>query len=282
MPWPVSCRGRFHAVASLIQSSNARTPVMPPSFSPAKSPVDPAGAAKASAQPSIAVIAPDLAGGGTTRVYLVANALQQLGCAVTVIGPQFAPQLYPQPPQNLTVHAIPAQRSLKYAIALKKLLASLNADILYAIKPRPTSLGTGLLKNLLSRRRPLLLDIDDWEMSWHRHRYRPSLKQLARDVLTPKGALHNPEHLLYLEWMESLIAKADGVTVSTRFLQERFGGHYLPNSKDTDLFDPAHYDADHSREKYGLVGYRVLMFPGFASRARFSTGDCRGAQPRQL
>lgn len=214
-------------------------------------------------QMSVAVLAPDLAGGGTTRVYLVANALQKIGCDVTVVGAQFAAQLYPVPPDNLRVIAVPAGRSLKYAIALKTLLSHLNTDLIYAIKPRPTSFGTALLKKLTTGK-PLLLDIDDWEMSWHRDRYRPGPKQLIRDVLTPTGALHNPEHPAYLEWMESLVSRADAVTNSTRFLQNRFGGHYLPNSKDTVLFDPQHYDPARSREKYGLANYRVLMFPGTA------------------
>ena len=212
---------------------------------------------------SVSVVAPDLAGGGTTRVYLVANALQHIGCDVTVVGAQFAPQLYPVPPDNLKVVPVPAVRSLKYAIALKDILSHLNSDIIYAIKPRPTSFGSALLKKLTTGK-PLLLDIDDWEMSWHGHPYRPGPKQLIRDALTPNGALHNPEHPAYMEWMESLVPRADAVTASTRFLQTRFDGHYLPNSKDTSLFDPQHYNPESSREKYGLSGYRVLMFPGTA------------------
>jgi glycosyltransferase involved in cell wall biosynthesis len=212
--------------------------------------------------PTVSVIAPDLAGGGTTRVYLVANALQQLGCKVTVVGCQFAEQLYPVPPANLKVCAVPASRSLKYAASLSALLPKVKGDLIYAIKPRPTSFGTALLSKLLSGR-PVLLDIDDWEMSWVRS-YRPSPKQLLRDALKPNGALHNPEHPLYLEWMENCVSRADGVSVTTHFLQQRFGGEYLPNGKDTDIFDPAHYDADLSRQKYGLADYRVLMFPGTA------------------
>ncbi len=218
---------------------------------------------QASSGPSVSVVAPDLAGGGTTRVYLVANALQKIGCDVTVVGAQFAPQMYPTPPENLQVKAVLAKRSLSYVIALKALLGDLNTDIIYAIKPRPTSLGTALLKKIATRR-PLLLDIDDWEMSWHRRRYRPDPKQLARDMFLPDGALHNPEHPIYLEWMESLSARADAITTSTRFLQKKFDGYYLPNSKDTDLFDPQAFDPVLSRQKYGLADYRVLMFPGTA------------------
>ncbi len=210
----------------------------------------------------VSVIAPDLSGGGTTRVYLVANALQQLGCDVTVVGAQFSEQLYPVPPANLKVCSVPASRSLKYLASLKQLLPQIQGDVIYAIKPRPTSFGTALLKKIMTRR-PVLVDIDDWEMSWVGH-YRPSIKQVARDVLKSDGALRNPEHPLYLEWMENWVAKADGVTVTTQFLKQRFGGHYLPNSKDTKIFDPADYDAAASREKYGLAAYRVLMFPGTA------------------
>ncbi|MEM6452984.1 MAG: glycosyltransferase family 4 protein [Cyanobacteria bacterium P01_D01_bin.105] len=210
----------------------------------------------------ISVVAPDLAGGGTTRVYLVAHALQQLGHDVTVVGAQFSAPLYPAPPEHLKVQPVPATRSLQYLKALSPLLSQLTGDVIYAIKPRPTSFGTALIKQLISRK-PLVVDIDDWEMSWT-CRYRPRPKQLARDILKSDGALRNPEHALYLEWMEKLVARANVVTATTQFLQAKFGGHYLPNGKDTAIFDPALFNAATSREKYGLSNYRVLMFPGTA------------------
>jgi len=208
----------------------------------------------------ISVIAPDLAGGGTTRVYLVANALQRLGHHVTVVGAQFSEELYPVPPENLNVYPIKAERSLQYIKALKQILPTLDGDVLYTIKPRPTSLGTALIKKLTSHK-PLIVDIDDWEMSWVRS-YRPTPKQLARDILKPNGALRDPEHPAYMEWMEKLVSHADAVTVTTQFLQDKFGGYYLPNGKDTALFNPAFYDPAQIRARYGLSNYRVLMFPG--------------------
>ena len=211
---------------------------------------------------SVTVVAPDLAGGGTTRVYLVANALQQMGCQVKVVGAQFGAQLYPPPPENLEVVAIPAERSLHYATTLRKLLSEISGDLIYAIKPRPTSFGTALLKRTFSKQ-PVVVDIDDWEMSWFEP-YRPKAKQLARDILKPFGALRDPEHPLYLEWMEKWADKADSASVTTHFLQQRFGGHYLPNGKDTQIFDPDKHDPAASRQKLGLESYKVLMFPGTA------------------
>lgn len=62
--------------------------------------------------------------------------------------------------------------------------------------------------------------------------------------------------------MESLVKNADAVTIDTQFLKERFGGVYVPNGKDTDMFNPNMYDSKASRIRYGLSNYRILMFPG--------------------
>jgi glycosyltransferase involved in cell wall biosynthesis len=214
----------------------------------------------------ISVLAPDLSGGGGTRVYLIARVLQQLNCQVTVYGPVFGEKIYPTPPQNLPVVSVKGNHYPQFFGQIKTLLARLEGEIIYAVKPRPTSFGIGLLKRFF-RQSPLILDIDDWEMSWFggdKWSYRPSPKQLARDILKKNGALRDPHHPLYLRWMENLINQADAITVNNQFLQKRYGGIYLPNGKDTELFNPSLYDPVACRQKYGLSAYKVLMFPGTA------------------
>jgi glycosyltransferase involved in cell wall biosynthesis len=214
----------------------------------------------------VSVVAPDLAGGGTTRVYLLAQVLQKLVDEVQVVGFGSSENLYPAPPAGLSVRAIyPTDASTSFG-RLQKLLASIDGDLVYAVKPRVTSFGIGLLKKLQSRC-PVLLDIDDWELSWHggdEEKYRPTPKQLARDLLKQDGALRQSDHFFYLQWMERLIDRANVVTVNTQFLQDRFSGIYLPNGRDTDLFDPNRFDPQVSRQRYGLADFRVLMFPGTA------------------
>jgi glycosyltransferase involved in cell wall biosynthesis len=149
-------------------------------------------------------------------------------------------------------------------MAAQKVWKIIDGDIIYAVKPKPTSFGLSLLKKLHDRR-PVILDIDDWELSWYGGddwKYRPSFKQLYRDILKKNGQLRTPDHPLYVKWMESLVSQADAVTVHTEFLKQRFGGIYLPNGKDTEMFDPAKYNPELSRQRYGLSGYRILMFPG--------------------
>lgn len=212
----------------------------------------------------VSLVVSDLAGGGAVRAFLLGQVLQQLGYDVEVVGFVFHETLYVAPPDGMTVHAIRGCDYPAFLGAARTLLHTLTGDLLYAVKPKPTSFGLALLKRL-RRHRPLLLDMDDWELSWHggeAWRYTPSPRQLARDLLKPGGALRFPDHPLYLRGMESLVGWADALTVDTTFLQQRFGGTYLPNGKDTELFDPQAYDPIASRQRYGLEHYRVLMFPG--------------------
>ena len=214
----------------------------------------------------VSVIAPDVSGGGMTRVYLVSQILQKLGYSVEVVGCQFGDAIYPPPPETLPVSSVPGERLPGFMGTTSRLLNKIQGDIIYAIKPRPTSLGIALLKKVFTRR-PVLLDIDDWELSWfggERYAYRPTAKQLARDIFKADGALRDLEHPFYISLSENWIRHADVVTVNNQFLQEKFGGHYLPNSKDTDIFDPARFEPETSRRIYGLSEYRVLMFPGTA------------------
>nr|WP_228058208.1 glycosyltransferase [Nostoc sp. UIC 10630] len=176
----------------------------------------------------------------------------------------FGNNLYRNLPSELNVYNLPGKNFPDFFGEINQFLPKINGDIIYAIKPQIASFGVALLKKIFSQK-ALILDIDDWELSWYGGddwHYRFTPKQLARDLLKSDGALRNPYHPLYVKWMEGLVSRADAVTVHTKFLQQRFGGTFVPNGKDTALFDPARYDAESSRNRYGLSEYRILMFPG--------------------
>jgi glycosyltransferase involved in cell wall biosynthesis len=212
----------------------------------------------------VSLIVSDLSGGGAVRAFLLGQVLLDLGYTVEVVGFQFGPNLYATPPVGIPVCAIPGQPYPGLLKQIPSLLKKLDGDILYAVKPKPTSFGLGLLRRLQTRK-PLLLDMDDWELSWcggDDWRYAPSPKQLYRDIFKPNGQLKEPDHPLYTQWLENWVSKADGLTVDTSFLQNRFGGVYVANGKDTELFSPEGYDAEVARSRLNLSNYRVLMFPG--------------------
>ena len=212
----------------------------------------------------VSLVVSDLSGGGAIRAFLLAQVLIELNYEVEVVGFQFGKELYAIPPRGISVCAIPGNNYPGFLMNAQKVLQKIDGDIIYAVKPKPTSFGLSLLKKLETRRR-VILDIDDWELSWFggdEWKYRPDFKQLYRDIFKKNGQLREPDYPLYVKWMENLVSRADAVTVDTEFLKQRFGGVYLPNGKDTEMFDPAKYNPELSRQRYGLSGYRILMFPG--------------------
>lgn len=187
-------------------------------------------------KPRISIVAPTLSGGGMTRVYLLGQVLKKLNYPVEIVGrlPE-GTEIYPKPLEDLPITAV----SGKFHKVFRPIFKELRGDIIYAVKPKLNSFGLAIIAKLASRR-PLILDADDWELSYVRGR---------RNVF---------KHRL----MERLIGYADVVTANNRFIQQRYGGTYLPSGKDTSLFDPEGYEPDVSRRRLGLADYRVLMFPG--------------------
>jgi len=201
--------------------------------------------------------------GGGVRPFLLAQALLRLGYGVTIVG--FGEtETISIPSAPCPIQTLPISRYPQFLYSAYCLLQQLQGDVIYAYKLKPSSFGLALLSQW-GRSRPVILDIDDWEMSWFggdEWRYSFSLRQLWRDVVNPQGALRHPDHPLYLKQAERWVKKATTVTTHSQFLQSRFGGAYVPNGKDTDLFDPDRYDVASAKHQYGLTPYRVLMFPG--------------------
>lgn len=230
---------------------------------------NPAPRQSTTCSPKISILVSDLSSSGAgrwsgaVRPFLLAKALEQAGYSPEIVG------FSHEPDREITAGAIPVKTiPLREGFQLWKsaqeMLQALTGDLIYAYKLKPGSFGLALLHRQ-RHHKPIFLDIDDWEMSWYggdTWRYRPSLKQLWRDTLKPGGALRSLEHPLYLKWAESWSHRADHITTHNQFLQDRFGGTYLPNGKDTQLFDPQQYDAQTCRAALGLADYRVLMFPG--------------------
>lgn len=210
------------------------------------------------------LIVSDLSGGGAIRAFLLGQVLRKLNYQVEVIGFLFGKQIFAMPPKDIIVTEIPGKNYPEFFQVAKQALEKIDGDIIYAVKPKPTSFGLSLIKKIKIRR-PVILDMDDWELSWYggnEWKYKPSPKQLARDIFKKQGALRYPDHPLYLTWLEKWINKADALTIDTKFLQQRYGGVYLPNGKDTTMFDPQRYNSEASRKRYNLSEYKILMFPG--------------------
>jgi glycosyltransferase involved in cell wall biosynthesis len=202
----------------------------------------------------ISVLAADLSDNATGRADLLARLLSSR-YEVEVVGPRFGAEVWmPAREGVIAQRSVEAGRYPGFARRIPALLDLVDGDILIASKPRPTSFGLGLLARI-RRKRPLVLDIDDWEVGFFS---RSGAWGRAGRALN----LANPNGLPWTWLVEKLVARADAVTVASRFLERRFGGTLLPHVRDTEAWDPARYDRGAARARLDVGERKVVMFLG--------------------
>lgn len=202
----------------------------------------------------VSVLAFDLSDNATGRADLLARLLAPR-FAVEVVGPRFGAEIWaPARGSAIAYRTLPGVRYPRFAARASELARLADGDVLLASKPRPASYGVALLARR-QRPRPLLLDIDDWELGFF---YRSGFWGRVGRALN----LGNPNGLSWTWAMERLVGRADAVTVASRFLERRFGGTLIPHVRDTDAWDPARFDGAAARARLGVGDAKVVMFLG--------------------
>lgn len=202
----------------------------------------------------VSIVAFDLSDNATGRADLLARLLSPR-YQIDVVGPRFGPEIWrPAREGVIGYRALAAPRYPGFAARVPALLDLIDGDLIYASKLRPTSYGLALLARA-RRRRPLLLDIDDWELGFF---YRSGWWRGMGRMLN----LANPNGLPWTWLMERRVRRADALTVASRFLQARFGGTLIPHVRDTEAWHPARYDPQAARAELGLDRQPLVMFLG--------------------
>ena len=202
----------------------------------------------------VSVLAADLSDNATGRADLLARLLSAR-YDVEVVGPRFGADVWmPAREGAIAQRSVRAGRYPGFARRIPALLDLVDGDVIVASKPRATSFGLGLLARA-RRRRPLVLDIDDWEIGFFSRSGPWGRIGRALNVANPNG--------LPWTWLaEKLVSRADAITVASRFLERRFGGTLLPHVRDTEAWDPGRYDRAATRRRLGVDGEKVVMFLG--------------------
>jgi glycosyltransferase involved in cell wall biosynthesis len=202
----------------------------------------------------VSVLAADLSDNATGRADLLARLLSSR-YEVEVVGPRFGADVWmPAREGAIAQRSVKAGRYPGFAQRIPSLLELVDGDVLIASKPRPTSFGLGLLARA-RRKRPLVLDIDDWEVGFFSRSGAWGRTGRALNLANPNG-------LAWTWLVEKLVSLADAITVASRFLERRFGGTLLPHVRDTEAWDPARYDRNATRARLGVGDSKVVMFLG--------------------
>ena len=190
------------------------------------------------------------------RAYILAKMLESR-FEIEVVGPLFGEKVWP--PCNTGEFIYKPIRCIPFLPLflnwIRKIESLIEGDIIYASKPLFTSFGIGILSKLKSKR-PLVLDIDDWELGWYLpYRLRKMASLSVRTFFLANGFLNTC-------LLEKVTFLADGITTASKFLQNRFGGEYIPHARDTEFLDPFKFDGEKIKKKLGLSKEKIIMFLG--------------------
>ena len=216
----------------------------------------------------ISVLCFDVSDNAAGRADLLARLLEPLG-PVEVIGPRTGQGVWePVASGPVRYDSVESRRMPGFLRTMTELARRADGDLVLASKTKLGSAGVGYLKRVRDRR-PLLLDIDDWEVGFH-------LRSGLWGTLGRAVNLGNAAGLPWTWLCERFTGLADGITVASRFLQQRFGGSLITHVRDTDAWKPGCADPAEARRRLGL-GRGGAPQRGVPVLAR---GAARGGLPR--
>jgi glycosyltransferase involved in cell wall biosynthesis len=212
----------------------------------------------------VSVLCHDLSNNCLGRAYLLGKILQRR-YEVEIVGPLFGEDIWEPVANDKTMIFKQVQFRRKFQPWLKmcELLKQIDGDVIYASKPLFTSFFLGLIKKKMSGK-PLVLDIDDWEMGFVKNSF-ARLSPYSRFKSLVYSAVFPYLNGSYLGTLacERLIYAADAITASNKYLQAKYNATILPHGRDTVAFDPTNFNRSAIRERHNIgQGQKVVMFLG--------------------
>ena len=212
----------------------------------------------------ISILVPDLSENCLGRAYILAKVLQRR-YDIEIIGPVFGEGIWkPVANDKDIVYKFVKLNKRKISLwRLRELYRKIDGDIIYSIKPLFTSFGFGLLKKFINRK-PLILDIDDWQMGlmndyFHSLSLVKRIGYLLGSIIYPFNANSYWNNLFF----SKLYFCADKITVSNNLLKDKFGGAVVWHGRDTDFLNPHKFDKYSLKQKYRIdEKIKIVMFLG--------------------
>jgi glycosyltransferase involved in cell wall biosynthesis len=211
----------------------------------------------------ISILVPDLSDNCLGRAYILAKILKRK-YDVEIVGPMFGKGIWGPVTgdKDIKYKCIKFNKTIISIFKIGQFCRHIDGDIIYTVKPLFNSFGIGILKKLKSNK-PLILDIDDWQEGFINDYYRGSffkyLKYFIKSLIFPFDISSHWNDLSGRKFLHF----ADDVTVSSSFLQKKYGGTVVRHVRDTGFFNPANFDKNLLRQKYGIKEKdKIVMFFG--------------------
>ena len=212
----------------------------------------------------ISIIAWDMGHNPLGRAYLLADMLRdQYDVEITgALFPRYGTELW-EPLRScnrITMKYFTGTDFPEHFTRMEEVANQIDGDIIYISKPRLPSVELAILAKL-HRNRPVILDVDDYELSFFRN---PEPLTLEQATSKHGSRDYNRAHAeTWTRYCASLVPLFDHITVSNEELQKRYGGTILPHARCEHDFDPTAYPRDEIRAALGYSPEdRVILFAG--------------------
>jgi glycosyltransferase involved in cell wall biosynthesis len=220
----------------------------------------------------ISILAPDLSSNSVGRAYILARVLQRIH-KVEIVGPLFGKIIWAPVAEDKEISYSFVRFDNRFVSirGLKRLYDKIDGDIIYAVKPGFTSFNIGLIKKLFTKK-ILLLDIDNWELGLFIDHFNRTCKKSSSRIFfyakeSFKFFLKPWDSFFWTIVNERLVRHADEITVSNKFLKNKFGGTILYHGKDVQAIDPFSFDKQSLKQKYDISrDSKIIMFLGTPKR----------------
>ncbi|MDT9225502.1 MAG: tetratricopeptide repeat protein [Limnospira sp. PMC 1279.21] len=215
-------------------------------------------------RPRVGVCGWELSHNAAGRAYTLAQLyggfaeVELIGC----LFPKYGGQVWePIRGGEIRCHTIRVEDEGRFVEQALGLVLAHPYEVVHLSKPRMPNIIFGLLYKLVWGAR-VIVDIDDEELIF----VRASEPVDLRELLESGEGLPKWKHLQGKEWTRiavGLVREFDGVTVSNRALQERYGGVVIRHARDEARFVPSADLKRRSRERFGIAqDKKVVLFFG--------------------
>lgn len=215
---------------------------------------------------TVLIITWDIGHNPLGRSYMLAEVVQRIARHSLLVGfqfPRYGDAIWePVREGQLPVITLPGSNLPEFYESLQNIASRIRPDVVIACKPRLPSVALGMMiKEKWGC--PLIIDIDDHELSFFKEQSELSLDELAT---MPSGAAskHTEPYVeFWTRLTQSLCQSADEIIVSNVALQQAFGGTIVPHVRDENTFDPDRYNKNEIRQRHGVpIDAKIVLFFG--------------------